>query len=95
MPDSSTTPPLIDAGKRSAANGEFVYAPGCGARKISGFQNGIDTIDLRAFSFGSLENVLDKALTCQAGITIDLGNGDSLTIEDAYMAQFDASDFSL
>jgi hypothetical protein len=74
---------------------DFVYAPGCGAMVIRDFQNGIDTIDLRAFAFGDVETLLARADQCKCGVAIDLGRGDSLTIEDVHLAQLDASDFVL
>jgi hypothetical protein len=83
------------AGDVPAASNCLFYAPGCGARVIPDFRDGIDTIDLSAFGFGDVEALLARGSQGSGGVVFRLGGGDSLTIAGVHLAQLDASDFAL
>lgn len=77
----------------------FLFDSGDGDDRIVGFTAGgtIDELDLRNadFDFVSFAQVLARAHNSAAGVVIDLGAGDSVTLIGIKEAQLKATDFLL
>ena len=69
---------------------------GGGTDRILDFENGLDTIDLRAFGFTDFNADLLPLVSERAwGLRIDFGSGDVLEVMNMTLALFDASDVIL
>jgi Ca2+-binding RTX toxin-like protein len=64
----------------------FVFADGDEADTIADFEDGIDTLDLRDFSFASAADALARATETGGDVVFDFGKGDGLTVEDITLA---------
>lgn len=77
----------------------FLFDRGDGDDRISGFTAGgtVDELDLThaAFDFVRFSQVLTRAHDTVAGVVIDLGAGDSVTLLGVKEAQLKATDFIL
>lgn len=72
----------------------FIFQPGGGNDRIEDFQVGTDRIYLRDFSsFDSARDLVPHASEQNSDTVVDLGNGNSLTIANARIADFSESDF--
>ena len=75
---------------------EFLFSKGDGKDVLADFFNfDGDIIDLRAFGLGTFGNLLAHTVDIAAGAYIDLGGGDSITINGVFESQLLASDFIL
>jgi Ca2+-binding RTX toxin-like protein len=74
----------------------FVFNSGGGADTITDFGEGNDVIDLRDFvdsGYDSLANVISHSTQTDNGVSIDLGNGDSVTLEGVDLNSLHTDDF--
>jgi glucose/arabinose dehydrogenase len=77
-------------------NDRFVFAPGYGADVITDFVAGAgsdDRIDLTAFANLKLSDVLTHTTQVGADALINLGNGDTITLQGVSKANLDIDDF--
>jgi len=74
----------------------FVFNSGGGADTITDFGEGNDVIDLSDFAdsgYDSLANVTSHSTQTDNGVSIDLGNGDSVTLEGVDLNSLHTDDF--
>ena len=71
----------------------FVFGPDGKFDKIHDFEDGIDTVDLSAFSFAVIDDVLANARQDGLDVFIDLGGGDVVKFDDTNLAALTADDF--
>jgi glucose/arabinose dehydrogenase len=77
-------------------NDRFVFAPGTGADVITDFVAGAgsgDRIDLTAFGNIKLSDVLAHTTQIGADARIDLGGGDTVTLQHVQMSALNSDDF--
>ena len=76
----------------NGGNDVFVFAQGYGADTIADFSAG-DVIDLTSFGFDSfVDDVMDLISFTKAGLSLIFDRGDSLTLSNVTMAEFDSGD---
>jgi DNA-binding beta-propeller fold protein YncE len=73
----------------------FVFAPGDGSDTIRDYGFGNDGIDVSAFEFASITDVLATGQQSGADVVFALGQSSEVTILNQDLASFDASDFIL
>ncbi|MCC6984160.1 MAG: right-handed parallel beta-helix repeat-containing protein, partial [Bauldia sp.] len=76
----------------------FVFAPGRGSDRVTDFAAGPgagDVIDLRAFDIAGFDALLGRASQSGAATVIDLGNGQTLTLDKVAPTDLAADDFFL
>ncbi|MGB9367024.1 MAG: FG-GAP-like repeat-containing protein [Xanthobacteraceae bacterium] len=80
-----------------AGNDTFVFAPGTGADVVTDFMagaNSVDRIDLAAFGgIRTLTDVLIRAAQAGSDTVINLGNGDSITLQGVNRTALNIDDF--
>ena len=76
----------------------FVFSVGfegsSGNDRITDFDAGEDVISLRNSGFTSLDDVLDNADESWGNTVINLGNGNTLTLEGVAVSELTAQDFT-
>jgi hypothetical protein len=70
----------------------FVFEPDGGDDIIANFDVGTDILDLRAYGFASIDEVLSHAVSDDGGLTLAIGNG-TIVLSDVTFAQ--AADLSI
>lgn len=76
-----------------AGNDLFVFATGSGADEVVDFTRGADRIDLTGYGISSLAQVQAMLSQSGANAVIDLGSGNSITLDNIVGSQLAASDF--
>ncbi len=71
----------------------FVFAAGDGHDRIGHFRNGIDAIDLSAHGIENFHDLAAALSGDHGGTVIDLGHGDTITLDGFALFKVDASDF--
>ena len=70
----------------------FRFVPGDGSDLVEDFVSGEDRLDLTAFGFSSAADVLAATLDQDGNAVIDLGGGDSITLQGRQKADLQADD---
>jgi Ca2+-binding RTX toxin-like protein len=65
----------------------FIYSPNYGHDLITDFQNNVDTLDLSAFGFASVNQALSFAANVSGDVVFSFGGGNSLTVENININQ--------
>ncbi len=71
----------------------FIFAEGADRDVVKDFTPGTDRINLRAFDFASVTEVLNLATQTSRGTVFDFGDGDRLTLLSTAKSDLDATDF--
>ena len=77
-------------------NDRFVFSTGSGADRIVDFTAGVgtdDVIELRGFGIHDMVELRAHAAQIGGNVVIDLGHGDSITLEHVDLANLSADDF--
>ena len=81
----------------SGGNGAdtFTVSKGTGQDVVTDFRAGEDKIVLSGFDFTSVEDVLKHSTASKAGLSIDLGNGDSLMLNNIAASALGANNLTI
>ncbi|WP_203423237.1 M10 family metallopeptidase [Sinorhizobium sp. BG8] len=74
---------------------DFVFRKGYGKDWILDFEDGTDDIDLRAYSYSGVDQVLDKASQSNDDVIIKFTSSDILVVADFLLKNLGAGDFLL
>jgi Ca2+-binding RTX toxin-like protein len=75
-----------------AASDRFVFGPGHGAARIKDFEDNLDKIDLRAFSFSSVAEAKSFAANVSGDVFFTFAGGEQLIIEGIDKAHLTGAD---
>ena len=73
----------------------FIFKKGYGRDTITDFKNNVDDIDLRAYNFSKISQVLSKADQVGSDVHIELGGSDVLILKKFNLSNLDKADFLL
>lgn len=71
----------------------FVFNSTSGQDTVTDFEDGVDSFDVKALGVTSMADMVVTQI--DAGVLVDLGGGNTITLENAILADIDLTDFGL